>query len=322
MAEVYLAEESPLAGIRRRVVVKRLLADKRREEEFVTMFLDEARLMSRLSHPHVVQVLGAGMHDGSPYLAVEHVDGPSYRDVLAAASYTETAAVREPEALRIALTLAETLAYVHSAHDEDGRPMRIVHRDLTPANVIISYEGIVKLIDFGIAQGENRVYQTSTGVLKGTCGYMAPEQLVEQSVVDHRVDVFAFGVMLYEACVGRHPFNATHVVELYDLVLETRFDPPRKVRPALSPTLEWIICACMARDANDRPESMYRVAEMLRDEMSVAGTLSLAWELGEWVRSLCPPEPEHGGPAVQLPDAGSSDTAARWVTQVDPGRKE
>jgi serine/threonine-protein kinase len=290
MAEVFLAR-SPFAarGIRRTVVLKRLLRDRRDDEEFVTMFFDEARLMSQLSHPNIAQVLDAGTDGPDHYLVMEYVRGVSLRELLAAISRTEWGALPEPEALAIMLSLAEALAYAHDARDEDGRALNIVHRDLTPSNVVVSYSGAVKLIDFGIAQGESRVYETATGVLKGTCGYMAPERLLaDDAEVDRRVDVFALGVILYEACVGAHPFHAKNAAELYDLVVETRYRSPRSVRPSLSPGIAEIISVCLERRPEDRPPNMSLLAEHLRDELLAHGCHPLMSQVGHLVGTLFP----------------------------------
>ena len=327
MAEVFLAREDLGEGIERTVVLKTLLKDKREEEEFVTMFFDEARLLARLSHPNIAQVFAAGTQGEDCYLAMEYVQGASLRDLLGAVTHTPNGALPEAEAAAIGLTLAETLAYVHEAHDDEGRPLNIVHRDLTPSNLMVSYDGAVKLIDFGIARGENRVYETSTGVLKGTCGYMAPEQLLRSTGLDHRVDVFAFGVMLYEAATGAHPFAVKNPAMLYDRIVEARYRRPREVRPDLSPGMEELIMACMHRDADARPEDMHVVASWLRGVLMGVGNLPLMSELGELVRHMFPPghdeidfdAEEAFGSIPTDPHARPVDPA-EWVTQIDDGK--
>lgn len=325
MAEVFLASETIGEGIERPVVLKTLLRDKLDDEEFVTMFFDEARLLAQLSHPHIAQVFAAGTHGTDCYMAMEYVRGASLRDLLAAVARTPRGALPEEVALSVAITLAETLAYVHDARDDEGRPLHIIHRDLTPANLMVSYDGAVKLIDFGIARGENRVYETSTGVLKGTCGYMAPEQLSQEGGLDRRADIFTFGVMLYEATTGVHPFTVKRPAELYDRIIEARFTPPRHVRSDLSAALEELIVSCMARRADDRPTDMHVIAAWLRGVLTSAGTLPLMSEIGELVWQMFPAhqtnidagEDELSGPPtdpnMQAPNPSD------WVTQVDKG---
>lgn len=326
MAEVFLAQEELGEGIERPVVLKTLLEDKRDEEEFVTMFFDEARVLARLSHPNIAQVFAAGTQDDDCYLAMEYVRGASLRDLLGAVTHTPNRALAESEAAAIGLTLAETLAYVHEAQDEEGRPLNIVHRDLTPSNLMVSYDGAIKLIDFGIARGDNRVYETSTGVLKGTCGYMAPEQLLRSSGLDHRVDVFAFGVMLYEAAVGQHPFAVKNPAMLYDRIVESHFQRPREVRPDLSAGMEELIVACMHRDADERPANMHVVASWLRGVLMGSGNLPLMSEIGDLVRHMFPPghdEIDFGGEeafgAIPTDPHGRPVDPAEWVTQIDDG---
>ena len=320
MAEVFLALEQVGEGIERTVVLKLLLKDKRDDEEFVTMFFDEARLLSHLQHPHVAQLYAVGIHGADSYMAVEYVRGASLRDLFAAASRTPRGALDEAVALAIGITLAETLAYVHDAADEDGRPLNIVHRDLTPANVMVSYDGAVKLIDFGIAQGENRVYETSTGVLKGTCGYMAPEQLLMQQDMDRRADIFAFGVMMYEAITGTHPFTVKNPAELYDRILEARYVKPRDVKHDVSPRLESLIVACMAKEQKDRPQTMRDVASALRAVLLGRKQLPLMTEIGDLVRQMFPRagvelvDEDEWGPKT---DPQGSPPPGDWVTQVD-----
>lgn len=322
MAEVYLASETLGEGIDRVVVLKTLLKDKRDDEEFVTMFFDEARLLSHLCHPNVVQVFATGTHGPDSYMAVEYVRGASLRDLLAAATHTPRGALDEAVAVSIGITLAETLAYVHDALDEEGRPLNIVHRDLTPANVMLSYDGAVKLIDFGIAQGEDRVYETTAGVLKGTCGYMAPEQLQMQQDMDRRADIFAFGVMMYEATTGTHPFTVKNPAELYDRILEARYTPPQRVRRDLSPSLAELITTCMSRRADDRPSDMRVVATWLRSVLVSAGQLPLMAELGDLVRQMFPrhrTDEIGGGDEPKTDPQMAAPAAGEWVTQVDDG---
>ncbi|MGB0680866.1 MAG: serine/threonine protein kinase, partial [Polyangiales bacterium] len=212
MAEIFLAKQRGLEGVERSVVLKRILPEHHNDEEFVTMFLDEARLLAALAHPNIAQTFDLGRQGLSYYLVMEYVRGPTLWKVLRRAAKTGGRGLPEREALSIVLGVAEALAYVHERHDEFGRPLNIVHRDLNPANVILSYDGAVKLIDFGIAKAASKVHQTRTEVVKGTYGYIAPEQLNQASQVDHRTDVYALGVLMYEVCVGRHPFEAEGLV--------------------------------------------------------------------------------------------------------------
>ena len=317
MARVSLAVEELFEGVERLVVLKRLSPERRSDEEYVTMFFDEVRLLSTLNHPGVPQVFAAGTIGVEPYIALEYIPGASLMELLAAA-HGRGQRLPEAEALSILRSLAETLAYVHGATDEYGRSLRMVHRDVTPANVLVGVNGTVKLIDFGIARGEARIYQTSTGVLKGTLGYMAPEQLIEGEPGDHRVDIFSFGVVLYEALVGAHPFQAADALELHRKIHEVRCVPPRTARPELSQPLCDLIAACLARRPDDRPSHMWEVAARLRDVLVQSAGVPLGAEVGALPRELLSDSsPATAGEGSGAPPAPEED----WVTQVDPRRQ-
>jgi len=288
MAEVLLARRYPSDGLARIVVLKRLLERHRANAEIVTMFRDEARLMAMLCHPGIAQVYALEEQDGIPVLVMEHVDGPTLRAVLDAGR--ESSAHRLPirVALAIGVAIAEALAYVHERSDDIGLPLRIVHRDVNPTNVLVRFDGYVKLVDFGIARSETRVVETRTGVLKGTLGYMAPEQLRGRRDLDHRTDVFSLGVVLYELVAGVHPFPATTPDELATRVLGGRFVGLRsaghRVRRSLARTIE----ACLASDREARPASVRDVLSGLIEEANAVGGLPVPAEVSRVVRDLVP----------------------------------
>jgi serine/threonine protein kinase len=205
MAEVYLALSGDLPGFRTLVVVKRILPHLASNAQFIRMFLDEARLAALLDHPNIVRIIEVG-HDGEDYfLVMELVQGKPLSAVLRKAA-------REHRPPSPALTsyivsqAAHGLAYAHTLTDGDGRPLGVVHRDVSPQNVLLSFEGGVKMIDFGVARAFGRVAHTSPGGLKGKIDYMSPEQASAEEV-DHRADVFALGVVLWEALTGRRLFR-------------------------------------------------------------------------------------------------------------------
>jgi serine/threonine protein kinase len=205
MAEVYLALSGDVPGFRTLVVVKRILPHLASNAQFIRMFLDEARLAALLDHPNIVRIIEVG-HDGEDYfLVMELVQGKPLSAVLRKAA-------REHRPPSPALTsylisqAAHGLAYAHTLTDGDNRPLGVVHRDVSPQNVLISFEGAVKMIDFGVARAFGRVAHTSPGGLKGKIDYMSPEQASAEEV-DHRADVFALGVVLWEAVTGRRLFR-------------------------------------------------------------------------------------------------------------------
>lgn len=261
MSRVYLGTELLAPGLRRPVVIKTLLPRFAGDEERRTMFFDEARTLSRLSHPHVVSLLGAGESPEGAYLVLEYVAGPSLRRVIDAAT-ADRRPLELDHALRIALHVAEALDYVHDARDQGGRALHVVHRDLKPSNVVIGIGAGPKLIDFGIARSEDRLHETATGVLKGTDGYMAPEQ-IDGRPTDRRVDVFAFGVLAYETLTGEHPFAGTPSFP----AASSTFVPASARRAGVSSAIDELLAACMRIDPDQRPESLREVARVLRGEL-------------------------------------------------------
>jgi serine/threonine-protein kinase len=205
MAEVYLALSGDLPGFRTLVVVKRILPHLASNSQFIRMFLDEARLASLLDHPNVVRIIEVG-HDGEDYfLAMELVQGKPLSAVLRKAA-REKAPLTPALAAHLIGRAASGLGYAHTLTDGDGRALGIVHRDVSPQNILVSFEGAIKLIDFGVARAYGRVAYTSPGGLKGKIDYMSPEQASAEEV-DHRADVFALGVVLWEVLTGKRLFR-------------------------------------------------------------------------------------------------------------------
>jgi serine/threonine protein kinase len=252
MAEIFVAREEGHAGFTREVALKRVRPEHARDAEYVAMFFDEARLLARLSHPHIVQVHGAGEEGGRPHVVMELVDGIVLRDVIRLVREREL--VVSPRTIAaIGLGLAQALDYVHRLEDERGRPLEIVHRDLHPSNVIVSTTGVVKLLDFGIARWAARTIETATDVQKGTSAYMAPEQLL-RARVDHRADVFALGLVLAELASGR-----AAVRDEAGAVVRSGIDR----LPTDAQELARLLRAMQRVDPTDRPASMAEIATAL-----------------------------------------------------------
>jgi serine/threonine protein kinase len=288
MAEVFLARQHGLEGLERTVVVKRILPHYAGNDEFVTMFLDEARLLAALVHPNIAQVFDLGQTDETFYLVMEYVRGPTLGALLNAGS-AGGARLPEKVALGIALGIGEALVYVHGRRDEFGRPLRIVHRDLNPANVIVSYDGAVKLIDFGIAKAKSKVYETRTGVVKGTFGYIAPEQITKRVPVDHRADVFSLGVLLYEMCVGRHPFaEGADTAHLVERMLSAGYRRPSLVVPAFPHALEELIRDCLAPYPDSRPGDVRELIDRIASYMGKRGLVVTMGDIAATVSQLLP----------------------------------
>jgi serine/threonine-protein kinase len=297
MAEIFLARQRGLEGLDRTVVIKRILPELSKDDEFITMFLDEARLMAALSHPHIAQVFDLGFAEESYYLVMEYVRGPTLGEMLSAAR-ANASRLPEAEALSIARAVAEAVAYLHGRHDEFGRPLEIVHRDVNPSNVIVSYEGAVKLIDFGIAKNVAKVHETRTGVIKGTFGYVAPEQITQRAPVDHRADVYSIGVLLYEMCVGHHPFAGGRQEDLVRRMLNAEYPRPGTRVPGFSPVLERIITSCMSPGPEERPQQVQTLVDELAAYVGGQGRAVTMRDVGRLAHGLVPDE---HGPAPLRP---------------------
>jgi serine/threonine protein kinase len=205
MAEVYLARRAGPHGFQKIVAVKRILPQYARDPDFVAMFVDEARVCARLTHPNIVQVFDFGEHDGELYMAMEYVDGTTGARVIRAAA-TRAEDVPLDVALHVALSVLRALEYAHGARDDEGRPLFLVHRDVSPGNVLIDRSGAVKLTDFGIARAAEIERRTDAGQLKGKLGYMSPEQVVGREL-DARSDLFTLGIVLTEMVILRPLFS-------------------------------------------------------------------------------------------------------------------
>jgi serine/threonine protein kinase len=260
MAEIYLARISGTAGFEKVVVLKRILPTVASDPKFVQMFLDEARLAATLSHPNIADVYEVGDHGGAPFFAMEFVHGQDARSLRAAA-----AKKREQVPLAIALAIvhatATALDYAHSKTGPDGKVLGLVHRDVSTSNILIGYEGAIKLIDFGIARATSSNHQTKTGTLKGKIPYMSPEQCRGMHV-DHRSDLFSLGVVLYELTSGRRPFRGDTDFAIMDQIVYGGAKPPSVEIEGYPPELEKIVMRLLSRHADDRYQS---AEEMLHD---------------------------------------------------------
>jgi serine/threonine-protein kinase len=205
MAEVYKASEQGVEGFERIVAVKRILPHIAEDDEFITMFKDEAKIAGQLQHGNIAQIYNLGQQGDSFYIALEYVAGKDLRNI-----FTRCQQQGKPmpiaQACFIVMKVGEGLDYAHNKRDKHGRHLNIVHRDVSPPNVLVSYEGEVKLIDFGVAKAAGRVSRTQAGILKGKFGYMSPEQ-VRGMPLDRRSDVFSLGVVLYEVLIGQRLFQ-------------------------------------------------------------------------------------------------------------------
>ncbi len=257
MAEVYLALSGELPGFRTLIVVKRILPHLASNSQFIRMFLDEARLAALLDHPNVVRIIEVG-HDGEEYfLAMELVQGKPLSAVL-----RKAARERRPPTPALAAYLiaqaASGLGYAHGLTDGDGQPLGVVHRDVSPQNILVSFEGAVKLIDFGVARAFGRVAHTSPGGLKGKIEYMSPEQASAEEV-DHRADVFALGVVLWEVLTGRRLFKRETELATMRAIVDDPIPRPSEVAD-VPPELEAVVMRALRKRRDARYSSAHEMA--------------------------------------------------------------
>jgi len=257
-AHVYVGVAQCLGGFNKLVVLKILKRELCSDIDFRTMFLTEARLSARLSHPNVVQVNEVLSEDGTPIIVMEYLEGASLYELRRKAG---AALTRDAEIKLIADSL-NGLHYSHELKDFDGKPFGVVHRDMTPHNLFVTFDGQVKVLDFGIAKLNESPIETQVGVIKGKIRYMPPEQLAGERV-DRRVDVFAAGVMLWEAACGRRLWQDLSEAAIMNAVLRGDIPSPLDVAPDVPPDLEAIVMKALEYEREDR----YPTAEALREAL-------------------------------------------------------
>lgn len=280
MSEVYLAVVAGPAGFNKLVVIKLIKAELAEDPDFISMFLEEARLSARLSHPNVVQTNEVGEVGGRYYIAMEYLEGQPYSRILHRLGRDRGLPLGM--SLRILSDVLQGLHYAHELSDFDGSALGVVHRDVTPHNVFVTYDGQVKVVDFGIAKAMNSSHETRTGMLKGKVGYMAPEQAKGERV-DRRADVFSVGVMLWEAAVGRRLWKGLNEVQILHQLLAGEIPSPRSMRPDISAHLESIIMRSLAIDREKRHATAIDLQQELEELMDAGSERSTLREVGRLV---------------------------------------
>jgi hypothetical protein len=261
MAELHLARLAGPAGVEKLLVIKRILPEHAGDPQFVRMFLNEARIASTLQHANVVHVYDFGCENGEYFLVMEYLAGTDVRRLL-----RELQSQRRPLPLEIALAVATGVAaglhHVHEKRDAEGRPLALVHRDVSPQNIFVTWDGGVKLVDFGIAKATRVASQTRVGALKGKLAYMSPEQ-ARGAPLDRTSDVFSLSVVLWELTVGRPLFGGATDDEVIEAVIRAEVPRPAAARPGYPPELQRIVMKGLARERTDR----YPTAEAMQAEL-------------------------------------------------------
>jgi serine/threonine-protein kinase len=281
MAKVYLALQRAVAGFEKLVVVKRILPELARDRNFVEMLLAEARTAATLSHQNVVQTFDVGEFEGTYFIAMEHINGEDIRSVVRAMKKKNVSEFPLEHTLTIITSTCSGLAYAHDKRGLDGEPLGIVHRDISPQNVLITFTGDVKIVDFGIAKSSEAAVgeKTAAGQLKGKVPYMSPEQ-ARGEAIDHRSDIFAVGIMLFELTTGRRLFKAKSDYETLRLICERDYPRPTQVRPGYPPALEAIVMRALEKDPNVRYQNARDMQSdlegFIREHKIAASTVGLS----------------------------------------------
>jgi len=263
MAEVFRAESAGLEGFKKQVAIKRVLPHLSEKKKFISMFLDEARLSAHLSHSNCVQVFDIGVGDNAYFIVMEYVDGADLKAVMETLK-KQGRELPVEEAVFIAIKIGEGLCYAHELTDSDGRHFSIVHRDVSPPNVLMTKHGEIKIVDFGLAKASSQLEKSEPGIIKGKFSYLSPEAALGKEV-DHRTDIFAVGIILWEMLAARRLFLGDTDFATVKLVQQAAVPPISKVNTKVPIELERILNKALARDPSQRFQTARELAVSLND---------------------------------------------------------
>jgi len=280
MASVHFGRLTGPAGFSRTVAIKKLHPEFASDPEFVAMFLDEARLAARVRHPNVVSVLDVVASSNQVFLVMDYVQGESLAR-LARRMHQRQELVRPDIAVAIISGVLHGLHAAHETKDEEQRPLHIVHRDVSPQNVLLGSDGVARVVDFGVAKAAVRFHTTRDNQIKGKLPYMSPEQLRGEDV-DRRTDVYSVGVLLWELLTGQRLFTASNQAAIFGAVLEQAVPAPSRVVASIPPELDRLVLAALAKQRDKRPSS----ARELAVELESAVRPATQREVGDWVHSI------------------------------------
>ncbi|MBX5483254.1 MAG: serine/threonine protein kinase [Myxococcaceae bacterium] len=257
MAEIFLARQAGLEGFEKLIVIKRIRPHLSKQPNFVKMFLNEAKLAAQLNHPNIVQIYDLGKIGESYFIAMEYIFGRDMRRIIPKA---DQMGIPFPMvyALKIASSVCEGLYYAHQKTDLYGNPLNIVHRDITPENIFVSFDGTVKVLDFGIAKAANQIEQTRAGEIKGKLSYMSPEQCMGKPL-DQRSDIFSLGVVLYEWLTGFKLFTGESEVAILKSITEGKIYRPSYFKADIPEAVENIIMKALEKDRDRRYQTAWEL---------------------------------------------------------------
>ncbi|MGZ3428992.1 MAG: serine/threonine protein kinase, partial [Polyangia bacterium] len=264
MAEIFLARMVGVLGFDKLVVIKRILPHLAQRNDFIQMFLDEARIATTLSHANIVQTHEVGVSGKSYFMVMEYLAGEDVRSIVRRIGRNEQGRLPLEHALTIGVAVAAGLHYAHEKKDRDGKPLDIVHRDVTPQNVIVTYDGAVKLLDFGIAKASNRINETRSGSFKGKVPYMSPEQCRGEAL-DRRSDLFSLGILLHEMTLCRRLFRGETDFQILKQIAEGPIARPRDIDPKYDQRLQAIVMRALEREPARRFATARELQEALEE---------------------------------------------------------
>ncbi len=282
MAEVFKAKSYGVEGFEKVIAIKRILPSMGDDRDFITMFIDEAKIAGQLAHANICQIFELGRIDGAHFIAMEYIWGKDLLQIQNRLKKNEQP-MPVPMACFVVGKACEGLDYAHRKRDPMGVPLEIVHRDCSPQNVLVSYEGEVKVIDFGIAKAASRSSRTMAGVLKGKFGYMSPEQ-VRGLPLDHRSDIFALGTILYESLVGERLFQGDSDFATLEKVRNAEIPSPCVRRPDIPPAVEAIVMRALEREPDDRYQHASEMHADLQAFLMSWQEVFTAKSLGQWLK--------------------------------------
>jgi serine/threonine-protein kinase len=325
MAEIYKARLEGIGGFQRTFAIKRILPNLSQNSEYIAMLVDEAKVAGLLSHANIVQILDLGQVDAIWYIAMEYVHGRDLGAVLRRAR-SKGLWLPVPHAVFIAIELLKGLEYAHQRQVmRGGRPvaLNIIHRDISPPNVLLSFQGEVKLTDFGIARASLKAMETISGVVRGRFDYMSPEQAAGAKDLDQRSDLFSVGVVLYEMLTGAHPFRTDNEIGTIERIRTGQYSPVSKRNPEVPFALEAIVDRALRADRNERYPSATAFKEALDKFFHDSGFIFTHATLAAYVKGLFPeavPKVNTGPPAprrVKHRRAGSNPDETEEV-ELEP----
>ncbi len=289
MAEIYRARTVGIGGFEKYCAIKKILPHLSENQEFITMLIDEAKIVVSLQHANIVQVLDLGRIDNSYYIAMEYVHGMDLATIIKTCAYNNFMMPYE-HTVYIAMQVCSGLYHAHSKTDSAGRNLGIIHRDISPHNILISYDGQVKIIDFGVAKASIKMSHTMSGIIKGKLLYMAPEQAMAKEI-DHRADLFALGLVLYKMTTFKLPFEGENEFQIYNKLVQGKVVPPKRLNPDIPDSLNEVILKALKRKPSARYQDAFQFRTALSQVLAELAPGYSASRLAQFMETYFPPRP-------------------------------